>query len=455
MNTKLFWLLTLLLACGSLLAGCDCGDDDDDNDDQNDDDTGDDDDNGDDDTSDDDTSDDDTSDDDTSDDDTGDDDTGDDDTTEVCDWDTYKPLIEAGRDALGDFDPDTAYDQFADALDVCPDWPDAKMGMLLADTQWYTKQLYQWVMKLSNFNPAPHEVEAKSIGTVVQRTIRLAMLPVNAEMFALVEDLETNHPDVRFYFPSLPMVIVDEHVVLDFAGEWDIADVRNVRAAAGLLEFLERFLLSFNFDFNYSTYAFWPAPGGSIEEIIHSYSGLVLALLDDEEYPDFLKFLEGGEAELVISGLNLGHGCIDFVDAFRLMREETDEQVDDVAGYVDENDNNRWDEGEMYFTPYFGTMYGEMTIFFEDFLKLMDDLGAAALDGSADDLQPMVPNWFNLADLNFLIEMLELLDVPFFAPVPVPVGTWFYEPLDDGLRTPVGLIANLLYELTMPEGGRQ
>ena len=60
-------------------------------------------------------------DDDSDDDDSDDDDTGDDDTTEVCDWDTYKPLIEAGRDALGDFDPDTAYDQFADALDVCPD----------------------------------------------------------------------------------------------------------------------------------------------------------------------------------------------------------------------------------------------------------------------------------------------------------------------------------------------
>ena len=458
MNAKLALLLSVLLALGLFLAGCDCGGDDDDDhgpgidDDTSDDDTGDDDD---DDSADDDSADDDSDDDDSVDDDSIDDDSVDDDTVVVCDWDTYDPLIVAGREALADYDPDTGYDRFTEALAVCPDWPDAKMGLLLADTQWYTKMIYGWIKKLSNFNPAPHE-DGKSIGTVIQRLIKMLMLPVNAEMFALVEDLETNHPDVRFYFPELPMVMEGDHVVLDFAGEWDIADMRNVRSAAGLLEAFERFLLAFNFDFNYNTFAFWPppAPGATIEEIIHSYSELILTLLADPEYPDFLNFLDEGKPELVTSGINLGHGCLDFDSAFKLMLEETDPQTDDVAGYVDRNGNGVWDEGEPYFTPYFGPFADELNLAFLDILKMMSDLGSAALDGGPADPNPLVPNWFPLSDLNVLLQFFgDLIGIDELPPIPVPIGTWFYNPLDDGLRSTVGAIAQLLYDLTAPEGG--
>ena len=203
MNTKLTFLLALLLALGLFLAGCDCGggnsgdDDHSGADDDADDDTVSDDDAIDDDTiSDDDTVSDDDTDDDTLDDDTTPDDDADDDATPFCDWGAYDPLIVAGRDALAAYDPDTAYDQFVLARNVCPDFPDAKMGLLLSDTQWYGRMIYRWYQYLINFNPAPHD-DGKSIGTVIQEIIRVSLLPVNAEMYDLIHDLRTNHPDAH------------------------------------------------------------------------------------------------------------------------------------------------------------------------------------------------------------------------------------------------------------------
>jgi len=365
----------------------------------------------------------------------------------------------AGKAYLGAGNAAEAYGQFFEALDICPNSADAMLGMMLADTQWYVTWFNAWYNFLLDFDPSPKKGDEKSIATVVQRMIREYMQPINAEMFALAQDLKTNHRDVRFYLEALPMWTDGDHVVLDMGGEWDIADVYNLESFAYLMEGLDNFLLAFDLTFNYNTYAFWPPPssGADIAEILHTYSGLLLALLADEDYPNFLTFLEDGEERLSDAGVNLGLGFRALPEGFAVAMTETDTQEDDVLGYQDANGNGMYDEGELYHTPYFGDLSAELQITLEGVLTMCDDLGTAMLDGGPEDVHPARPDWFPLSDLNWLLDLIALLwtdaglEPINFPAIPLPVGTFIYNPPEDGLRSTMQTIAQYIYDATAPE----
>lgn len=429
MNNR-FWVWLLLLAVTlplTMVPGC--GDDDDEDEDPDDDD------------------------------DDTDDDVGDDDTGEECDWDAYDPLIVSGKSYLSKGNDADAYGAFLDGMVVCPGEADAKLGLLLADTQWYLGWFNEWINFLLNFNPAPHAAgggDDKSIGTVIQALIRNIMQPVNAEMFALAEDLLNNHRDVRFYLETLPMWTMDEEVVLDLGGEWDIADVRNAYAFAQFLEGLEQLLLTYDFTFNYYTYAYWPKPNPDhgLMGIVHTYSGLFLALLADEAYPNFLMMFDGGDMNLALSGMQSGFACLSMTEAFEEMLDEIDPQEDDVTGYEDENGNGRWDPDENYKVPYLGILNEELNIMFQRLLVMTEHLGVALLDRSPADRRPDKPDWFMLSDLNVILELLDMLEMDLrMPPIPVPVGRWFYLSNEEGFRNLAGAGAQFLYDWSAPEEG--
>lgn len=390
------------------------------------------------------------------DDDDADDDVDDD--APECDWATHDPLIVEGKQLLGAHDPEGGYDKFALALERCPDSADARYGIIIADVQWYVNWFNEWINFLMGFNPAPHRGTDKSIGTVIQTLIRDYMMPINDEIFTLGQILLEEQPEVRFYLASLPMWLDGEHVTLDMAGEWDLADVKDLLAFAHLMESLGQFLLTYDFTFNYNTFAFWPPPepGATIGEIIHSYSGLILDLLNDPGYPDFLTFLDGGPQHLSESAVNTGAACLGMVAAFEMARLEIDPQEDDVLGYIDKNGNGRWDEGEPYHIPYFGDLTPELNGVVLDLMVMLDDLGDAFLDGGPEDTRPLLPDWFLLSRINFILEIAdlvwyELLGHPLrFMDIPIPIGPFFYNPPDDGIRSSVGAIAQVLYDATAP-----
>ena len=451
MKQKLFLycLLALLGGLFSLAAGCGNGDDDDNDDEATDDDTGgDDDDDDDNDDSGDDDDDNDDNDDSGDDDDDDDDDDNDDDTTPACDYDAYNPLIDAGKAFLAERDANSAYDQFFDAQLLCPGEPAGQVGILLSDTQW-TLGWYQTLYEsLVGFDPSPKE---KSFATNFQHMIRDHFLPVNEEMMALIDDLSANHPEVEFEIETLPLWTTDDVVTLDLGGQWDAADLLNLRALTQLSSGLERFLLAFDLTFNYNTYAFWafPASGAPMDELIHAITGLIIALIEDPDYPNLLQFLDGGESDLSQSGVQFGFGCLDAGDAFAAIRAETDDQTDDVFGYYDENANGQWDEGENYTLPMLGPLDDETEFVLEEFLALLADLGPALLDSGPEDLRPALPDWLPLSDLNVI---LDLFGAGFELPgIPIPVGRWFYNPAADGIRSLVYTVAQYLYDATAPD----
>ncbi|MDP8222883.1 MAG: hypothetical protein P9L99_05945 [Candidatus Lernaella stagnicola] len=459
-TTRTFLLIFLALLVGTMLLTMACGDDDDDDndtpsadDDDDNDTTGDDDDTADDDTG----ADDDTTDDD---DDTTDDDDNDDDTPppEICDWENYNPLVVSGKQHLYDYEFDAAYGDFLEATRLCPEVGDAKLGMLAADVQWYVDMFQRLIQFITNFNPAPHEQGDKSIGTVVQAMVRDYMLPVNAEITALAADLRENHPQVEFYFEELPLWVDGDHVILDMGGEWDIADVENAYAFAQLVGSFEHALLAYDATFNYYTFAHWEFPAsGDIKELLHSLSGLLIALLEDPDYPELLTFLDDGEEQLTSSCVNGGLGLRTMAGAFAMAMEETEPQEDDVLGYIDANGNGRYDEGELWHVPFFLDLSPELQTTIEGIMTMSNDLGAALLDGGPEDINPSLPNWFVISELNWLMELLDVafawFDLPEIRllPVPVPIGPFLYNPPEDGMRSTVLTIAQYIYDATMPE----
>ncbi len=444
-NTTIAAMLIMLLVCAAHL-GCDCGDDDDD-------------DSGDDDTTpvnddvDDDA-------DDDADDDIDDDvdDDVDDDTAPECDWISHDPLIIEGKALLGAYDPEGGYDKFIRALEICPDSADAMYGIMLSDVQLYLTWLNDWIGFFAGFDPSPHRGEEKSIGTVIQTLIRHYMMPINEEIFTYGEILLSRPSEARFFLDEFPMWYDEDHVLIEMPGEWDAADVHDLVAFAHFMEGLEQLLISFDFTFNYNTYSDWPLPGegATIEETIHSYSGLILELLADPDYPDFLNFLSDGQEHLTESGVNFGFGFMGMIEAFSAALLEIDNQEDDVLGYIDANGNGHWDEGEMYRVPYLGDLAPEMNGVVLDLLALLENLGGAFLDGGPEDLRPLRPDWFLLSKLNFIMEIADLAWYEFighpirFLDIPIPIGFLFYDPFDDGLRTSAGTIAQVLYDATAP-----
>ncbi|MCC6157980.1 MAG: hypothetical protein IT350_07990 [Deltaproteobacteria bacterium] len=445
MTTQLqrFVFVILLVLLNFVVAGCGCGDDDDDDSPEadSDDDTDDD---ADDDTGDDDTGDDDTwpplPDDDADDD--ADDDTGDDDTTPVCDWSTYDPLVEDGIDALGIRDVDAAMDAFEDAIDVCPEFGDAKLGLLLAGVQDLFAELPVVLAMAGGFPDIDW--------TALQQTIRDQLLPMNADLISLAAEIVAQHEDVRLFVSPMPLWVDGETVVIDAGGEWDIADVHNLSAIVNAADAVEHFLVSIDLEADWEALTVWPG-GYDPVEIAHYFAGILLDMLADPNYPDFLKFVSGGEQDFEGGAVSLGFACLDVTAGFAAVRAETDPQEDDVTAYVDENENGAWDEGEPYRLPYMGVFAPHQNNVLVDALILTQDLGPALLDSGPEDLHPLLPDWLPLDDLNFVLELIASYVPGLTLPaIPVPVGYWFYNPSPDGLKPVAQLLVQALYDLTLP-----
>jgi len=442
--------ITLLIALFSLLllAACDCGDDDDDNDDNDtgvdDDDDATPDDDDDDDTIDDDTGDDDTIDDDTVDDDTIDDDTiDDDDTTLECDWDSYNPLMVAGKTSLGDYDPETAATNFNAAAAICPEVGDAQLGSLLAQFQDLVKTLQEVFGQYPEF---PFIDWA-----AFQQSILDDLLPLNEGFIAAAETMQVDFPQNRLYVPSLPLLWSGETLVIDCGGEWDYADLLNLGAIGNLVDAIERFFLAFQLEADWTLLQSFPYLYDPIE-IVHYFAGQILLMFQDPNYPDFFTFTDDGAQYFADFAISFGFAAIDGADGFAAVRDETDPQGDDITQYVDENDNYQWDEGEMYAIPFWGPLGDELNLFLMNTLILMADLGPALLDTGPEDLRPLLPDWLPLGDVNYILTALQGwvpgLSVP---DIPIPVGYWLYNPPDDGLRTVMMTLVQFVYDYTAPK----
>ena len=441
MKNIILFLFALLLLAAPL--ACGNGDDDDDNDNGN---PADDDDNDNDDQTDDDNDDDSSppdDDDDNDDNDDNDDDNDDDDTTPLCDWDAYNPPMIAGKAALADYDPATGLAAFETAAAICPVVGDAQLGILLAKFQAYLQALQALMAEYPEFPIIDW--------AAFQASLTDDLLPLNDELRDAANAVILNFSANRLYLSSFPLFLNGETVVVDCGGEWDYADVINLSALVNLFDAVERFFLAFHLEADWTLLSTLPYLYDPME-IIHYYAGQLLQMFADENYPDFMTFQDGGEAAFAEFATSLGFAAIDGQTGFDAVLLETDPQEDDITFYVDDNGNGQWDESENYGIPFYGPLADEMNDFLVSTLILMGDLGPALLDTGPEDLRPLAPDWLPLGDLNYILEALQAWVGGITLPdVPIPVGRWFYNPPDDGLRTVMIAVIQVLYDYTAPK----
>jgi hypothetical protein len=426
------WLLLILCL---LLAPVACGDDDDDDSGDDDDTTG--------------TDDDATpgDDDDATPGDDDDDDNDDDDDDDDCDDPVYVEKILDGKTALSAYDPDTAHTAFVEAQGVCPDGNGALAGIVLTDAQWLSKWLNEALLVASPLGDDDPTGD-------LQALFNDQLLPISTELIESAQALVAASPHYIFFVEPMPLWPDGDHVLLDMSGEWDNHDFDNAAAYGNLWRGVGEMITAMDLSIDGQLFADNPPPDDAdIVEIIHHYTGLLQEMFDNPDYDDFLRLTENGGSLLTSGAVRTGSGLRQIPDNFSAMRDETDWQGDDVAGYVDLNGNGVWDEGEPMRVPYLGDLTPETNVSIVDMLNVLDALGAALLDGGPYDVNPDEADWFSLDELNWLLEFLDVLDPsnPIRLPdIALPIGPLLYGTGSEGWRPIAEIVVNLLYLLTTP-----
>ncbi|MCC6156834.1 MAG: hypothetical protein IT350_02190 [Deltaproteobacteria bacterium] len=436
-----FWLLFLLTAA-LFVSGCGCGDDDDDSGDDDDDDQ----------------SDDDTTDDDDVSDDDVDDDTGDDDTGAGCE--EVPPSTNAhtllGLNYLVVPAAPLAREEFHAALAEDPEDQDALMGLILADAV-ATFDAMSLIQTYIDYILQGYEEQAKAEDDNLQYYIDELL----DELFgALFLDLSDEMPDLvdkasqveclSLELTALPIRQDFEEIANVSGDDWDMSEVMASYGLVAPLSGAVRLLtvLNFNFDLSY-VFGLADIDFGSYDttEIISIIVDILDKILNDPAFPDFLTMADGGLEDYRKIQFELGLGFRAAADTFVTIRGETDDQVDDVLGYVDVNGDLAYEpDFDHYFVPGYGELDADGMSIAAAYENMFRDLGDSFLDNTEYDVDPANPNPFDFASLNALMRGAGL-------PPLLPSFDWALNEgfegdiTEDGLRNTLRTIVNLLQTL--------
>lgn len=435
-----FWLL-FLVAAALFASGCGCGDDDDDDsggdDDQTDDDT--------------------TGDDDISDDDF-DDDTGDDDTGAGCE--EAPPSTNAhtllGLDYLVVPAAPLARVEFQAALAEDPADQDALMGLILADAV-ATFDAMSLIQTYIDYILQGYEEQAKSEDDNLQFYIDDLLDDLFGTLFLQfsdeIPDLVEQAAEVEclsLELTALPIRIDFEEIANVSGDDWDMSEVMASYGLVAPLSGAVRLLtvLNFNLDLSY-LFGLVDIDFGSYSttEIISIIVDILDKILNDPAFPDFLTMADGGLEDFRKIQFELGLGFRAAADTFTTIRGETDDQTDDVLGYVDVNGDLAYQSGfDHYFIPGYGELDADGMSIAAAYENMFRDLGDSFLDNTEYDVDPANPNPFDFASLNALLRGAGL-------PPLLPSFDWELNAgfegdiTEDGLRNTLRAIVNLLQTL--------
>ncbi len=363
-----------------------------------------------------------------------------------CDWEIHDPLIVAGKMHLGEGRIDEAYLAFRDAWETCPGSVDARMGLALTCQLELERRMYAMIDYLLSVYP---EATGKSFFSTLQSVLFNQMLPKAQEMLEHGRFVQSAPANWSFYIDRYPFIVqgeFEDRVIVDMGGEWDLADAVMIEAGAEFYTALIYTLCAYDLTLDWYWVQHMPDISGmEIPEALRAILGWCLNVLEDPNYPMFM-ILKGevGLRYLARAGLSWGSTFTLVATSAALMLLETDDQTDDVMGYVDENGNGRWDEGEPYKLPHIGGMTPDQNRNWLGMLSVALSLGYSAWDAGPLDVDPYNPNKVSLWEFNFLLEALGL--EPVLPDIRFNLGPFFNFPKHDQLKQIMLFVIRLLYE---------
>jgi hypothetical protein len=322
-------------------------------------------------------------------------------------------LVAEGKARLAEGDSAAAGKLFRDALYIDSGWDEARYGLVLADAvdlvqlvedfaDLIAEQVQTGTGGKGGFAPLSDD----GIGDTIDTYVRSIFLPVADEMLAESAALYTN-PDATFTIDALP-ISWNGATAIDLGGEWDHADAVLLLAGANLLTGLFDALLARDLNFDLGHVFALPIDWtdlGSVDlaaiwrDLVH----MVNLLLTDANFPGFLGLTAEGPERMPRAGIELGLVAKYVVETGWLVRQETDDQSDDVIGYVDADGNGAWNEGEPLTIPGVGPLTADQMKTLASAMFVATALQDSLLDGSAIDPLPAQATPFDLAVANPLL----------------------------------------------------
>jgi hypothetical protein len=160
---------------------------------------------------------------------------------------------------------------------------------------------------------------------------------------------------------------------------------------------------------------------------------IILDMLDDPSFPDFLTIPEENADMFREAGLEVGDALTNWLLTFEAVKAETDDQTDDVIAYVDRNGNNAYDEGEPFVIPHYGELTDEQMALNADILAMVEGLRDSFYDYTPKDVDPNNPNPFRIV---LLRPILKHLGLPgwIIPDMELDIGGWYVDPAGSGLK---------------------
>jgi len=366
-------------------------------------------------------------------DDDADDDTADDDAVPDVD-----DLIREGKDWLAFPDGDRARLFFLAALEIAPEHPEAMYGLVLSDTVHTTDMfsvLWDYIMSfIDHGGPIKSGFTGDDlVNGIFQNMLDGLLRERAAELIDYAGRCKKS--GAAFEHDGIPIFIHYEEVAV-LSTEFDDGELFAASAFAGIMSGLvyHMYALDLDFDlFNFFRLVELDYDELSVTQIVSAVVEVLLDILTDPSFPDFLTLPEENEGIFSAAGIEVGDGLAAWTDVFPSIGLETDDQTDDVMGYVDEDWNGAFDPRERFFLPHFGELDEDQMKWVEMTDAVVAGLRDSFYDYTVKDINPEIPNPF---ELSLLRPMAEELGLPGFI-VPdetIDIGAWYVDAVGSGFK---------------------
>ena len=365
------------------------------------------------------------------DDDDDDDDDNDDETDPLCPEDQ----IDLGKQFLAQGKGEAARALFLSVLKDYPKCNDAHFGLALADQLRFFAILDDLLSLL--LDPLEEKGTIDISGIVIDYAQNL-LEPIVVE---ILENLEPCIEDESFSFELnwFPLRLLDLEIMV-YAGRYDRGDALVQSGEFSMLAAALNTILSVDMGFDFQIIIDHYLSWGSMAmfDIVLDVLDMLLEMLDDPEFPNFLRLREDGAVRMPSAGLQMGHSFQYFHDGIEWVMSEPISQNHDVTGCSDRNKNNICDPTEFIKGIFYSIPYDLNQILQQVDLALRNSYW----DGTSLDIYPGEPNPFLLSELN---PVLAYLGLPSFLPsLKIDFGKMYSDPDPNGIHNTAKSILTII-----------
>ncbi len=358
--------------------------------------------------------------------------------------------VEEAKAFLAAGNGDAARASFLSIMEDHPGCTDAHFGLVLADQLRFMGIADKLLSLIIDPLEKRGQMNGKGpidVGAIIVDYAENLLEPIVREMLEHLAFCRAAG-DLRFDLERLPFEILGLEVLV-YAGEYDNGDALLQSAefnliAAGLDTILS-VDLSFDFQIVIDHIQAWE--GMDPLSIVVDVVDMLLEILDDPGFPDFLRLRDEGLWRMPRAGIEMGRAYDFLSSGVDAIRSESIEAGRDVTGCGDRNGNGLCDPGEFIH----GILYSLPSDLHEELQEVERALRRSYWDGTELDTEPEIPNPFTLDRLDPILRYFGL--PPLMPPLPIDFGAMYAEPAPDGIRGPFRAILIML-DLILGELGR-